>query len=181
MAWSRQCCREHATTVHGASNFAQLNRCSKKSKLSGKSPQVAPESGGAAPSGDEVVSFTRRIMGGDGQPAADASEMSEARACCFICLGEEGRMLVNVCACRWSRAHESCLAKMVESGGTTCGVCKQEISHDKKALLTLTQQLCQTYPWAVLVHQLFSLAIALIALAIIMWSFLFLKEYGLEW
>ena len=65
MAWSRQCCREHATTVHGASNFAHLNR--KISKLSGKSPQVAPESGGAAPSGDEVVSFTRRIMGGNGQ------------------------------------------------------------------------------------------------------------------
>ena len=61
-------------------------------------------------------------------------------------------MLVNVCACRWSRVHETCLTNLLKHS-TSCGVCKQEIAHDPRAMLSLTQLLCQTYPWAVLIHQ----------------------------
>jgi len=84
-------------------------------------------------------------------------------------------MLVNVCPCRWSRVHETCLTNLLKHS-TSCGVCKQEIAHDPRAMLSLTQLLCQTYPWAVLIHQLFSLVVAFIALAIILRSYISLKE-----
>jgi len=86
-------------------------------------------------------------------------------------------MLVNVCPCRWSRVHETCLTNLLKHS-TSCGVCKQEIAHDPRAMLSLTQLLCQTYPWAVLIHQLFSLVVAFIALAIILRSYISLKESG---
>ena len=66
-------------------------------------------------------------------PLETASE--EEATTCFICLESEGRMLVNVCDCKWSRVHQRCLAIYVEATFKTpeeakCRVCKKSIQVD---------------------------------------------------
>ena len=50
-------------------------------------------------------------------------------------------MLINTCACRWSRIHPGCLDRVLESSSPECSVCKTRINHkspEKK--LTLVEQ-----------------------------------------
>lgn len=54
------------------------------------------------------------------------AETDPERAC-YICLGEEGELLDDVCACN-SAVHAACLARWVhESGHERCTVCAQPL------------------------------------------------------
>ncbi len=44
---------------------------------------------------------------------------------CFVCLGSDGLLLRNICACKSSAIHQECQRKLVKSKkDPTCGVCK---------------------------------------------------------
>ena len=44
---------------------------------------------------------------------------------CFVCLGSDGVLLKNICACKTSAVHQECQRKLVMSKkDPTCGVCK---------------------------------------------------------
>lgn len=64
-------------------------------------------------------------------PSSDGNPVSH----CYICLGTEGEMLVNVCACKWSRVHVHCLESL-QKVNDKCGVCKEVFNHatEKKSL-----------------------------------------------
>lgn len=46
---------------------------------------------------------------------------------CYICLGTDGPMLVNVCKCTWSQIHPACFERLVEHS-TTCRICRHEFA-----------------------------------------------------
>lgn len=55
-------------------------------------------------------------------PAVCCEEDQQAQPACYVCLEESGEMLVNVCACRWSRVHVKCLERVQKtSKDNMCG------------------------------------------------------------
>ena len=129
----------HGATVHGACCFAK----------------IAQRIGDGVTSGSQRAAFGR-----EGR--------AEEPACCFICLENDGEMLVNVCACRWSRAHAKCLEKWMESRpDSNCSVCKQPITHKRDVV---QQPICHL--WSEMPHVCaFQLAMAFLAIAGGMYAF----------
>ena len=133
---------EHS--IHGACNFAIVHR----------SPPVRDQSA--------IVKPPRPTASGSSDGPCE-------EPACYICLGTEGPMLVNVCACRWSRVHEACLVKLLKQSNT-CGVCKQQLLLEPRALLSTSELLCRAHPCCVRVHALSSLFVALLAMLLLAWS-----------
>ena len=78
--------------------------------------------------------------------SAESTPSEPAAQACYICFGCEGPMLVNVCSCKWSRVHASCLDEMLRASDKfTCGVCKDEISHEPS--LSTTARLWNLHPF----------------------------------
>ena len=72
------------------------------------------------------------LLSADAAPAAAADDDDDEADACYICLSSDGPMLVNVCACRTSRAHRRCLDELIRTKpDATCGVCRTKfVLHD---------------------------------------------------
>ena len=52
---------------------------------------------------------------------------------CFVCLGDEGGMLMNVCDCKWLRVHPQCLESLMLTHQTTrCAVCTKSLQYEPR-------------------------------------------------
>ena len=63
-------------------------------------------------------------------PSNDAPQPSardRAATFCYVCLCDEGAMLINVCKCRWSSIHPNCLDRVVQEHGNRCTICKEKL------------------------------------------------------
>lgn len=131
-----------AHTVHGAQHFASMFNKLKfgkpcdlgglgvvKSVADGVSQCdlcTAKSVAGASRKMDADASSMGRV------DAADDDAASERPEVCYVCLESDGVMLVNVCACRWSRIHASCLDRLIEHDpSAVCRCCTQPFAHDK--------------------------------------------------
>ena len=56
-------------------------------------------------------------------------------------------MLINVCACKWSRVHPRCLESLQKTT-PTCGVCKEPFTHstEMRSLTALLWEQCVVPP-----------------------------------
>ena len=72
------------------------------------------------------------LLSADAAPATAANDDDDGADACYICLSSDGPMLVNVCACRTSRAHRRCLDELIRTKpDATCGVCRTKfVLHD---------------------------------------------------
>ena len=113
MPYGSGCRRDvkHGATVHGATYFSRLRHSVET--------RITPD----------PVLLTPPMH----CPPSAAAE-SQAEGVCYVCLCDEGEMLVNVCACRWSRVHAACLERLLlNSTDGNCGVCKKRIQHEPPA------------------------------------------------
>ena len=52
---------------------------------------------------------------------------------CFVCLGDEGAMLMNVCDCKWLRVHPQCLESLMLTHQTgRCAVCTKSLQYEPR-------------------------------------------------
>ena len=58
---------------------------------------------------------------------------SSRSGACFVCLGDEGAMLMNVCDCKWLRVHPQCLESLMLTHQTTrCAVCTKSLQYEPR-------------------------------------------------
>ena len=130
-------------TVHGACFFARNSASLRVAPEDGQrqhpplnggvigsfamSPPLALKRHGVVSSEQDASEETDRSAVTTPDPAPSEGSMEPV---CYVCLASEGEMLVNVCACRWSRVHIACLERMQKaSKDGLCGVCKTPWTH----------------------------------------------------
>ena len=58
---------------------------------------------------------------------------SSRSGACFVCLGDEGAMLMNVCDCKWLRVHPQCLESLMLTHQTgRCAVCTKSLQYEPR-------------------------------------------------
>ena len=150
----------YADTVHGASHFA--------ARYARFGAQHDKPDGSIA----KAQQAWRRQQLSTGAPTPG----TDSRETCYICLGSEGCMLVNVCKCR-SRVHQSCLSTMVKHNGcSVCTVCKSVLEYPCEPSTELLELLYRTYPCAMLAYALFSILVGFAALCVVVWSSIYMEE-----
>ena len=95
----------HGATVHGASEFEKIF----KHKGSKSTAKVDIDVSGLWPRAP---------------PCSGA---------CFVCLGDDGGMLMNVCDCKWLRVHPNCLESLMLTHQTSrCAVCTKSLQYEPR-------------------------------------------------
>jgi len=95
----------HGATVHGASEFEKIL----KHKGSKSTAKVDIDVSGLWPRAP---------------PCSGA---------CFVCLGDDGAMLMNVCDCKWLRVHPNCLESLMLTHQTSrCAVCTKPLQYEPR-------------------------------------------------
>ena len=150
----------YADTVHGASQFAA--RYARYGALR--------DTPGGCIAEAQQAWRSQQLSTGAPTPGTDSRET------CYICLGSDGCMLVNVCKCR-SRVHRSCLSTMVKHNGCNlCTVCKSGLEYPHESTTELLELLYRTYPCAMLAYALFSCFVGFAALCVVVWSSIYMEE-----
>ena len=128
--------KRRASTVHGAHNFARILLMRVPDKGNHSHRIDVYENLQSLYAVERPVFYPPKQR----SERPELPEEPEPPACCFVCFDAEGPMLVNTCACRWSRIHQACLERMLETGNQDCGVCKTRIKHKRSVKQTLIEQ-----------------------------------------
>jgi hypothetical protein len=137
--------RLHSISVHGACDFARLLA----SRLHDHTDKIKTIDA-------SIVQVAHRTV--QASPSIQVDDLESEQQTCFVCLESEGVMLVNTCACKWSKIHPTCLDRLLATGRRDCSVCRFPIAH--KPMRTLVEQLWEHHFVACSMHVVASICMA---------------------